>query len=71
MWIHPINSESLGRNRLQTRNQIGIPCVSVNIGIGMYWLPERQEDRIPIRVIVAAQRTLAAALDSIKQSASV
>jgi hypothetical protein len=38
MWIHPIKSESLGRNRLKTRNQIGIPCVSVNMGIGMYWL---------------------------------
>jgi hypothetical protein len=38
MWIHPINSESLGRNKLKTRNQIGIPCVSVNMGIGMYWL---------------------------------
>jgi hypothetical protein len=35
MWIHPINNESLGRNKLKTRNQIGIPWVSVNIGIGM------------------------------------
>ena len=41
MWIHPINSESLGRNKLKTRNQIGIPCVSVIIGIGMYRLPAR------------------------------
>ena len=41
MWIHPINSESLGRNKLKTRNQIGIPCVSVNIGIGMNTLPAR------------------------------
>jgi hypothetical protein len=38
MWIHPIKSESLGKNKLKTRNQIGIPCVSVNMGIGMYWL---------------------------------
>jgi hypothetical protein len=41
MWIHPINSESLGRNKLKTRNQKGIPCVSVNMGIGMYWLPAK------------------------------
>jgi hypothetical protein len=41
MWTHPINSESLGRNKLKTRNQIGIPNFSVNIGIGMYWLPAK------------------------------
>jgi hypothetical protein len=41
MWIHPINSESLGRNKAKTRNQRGIPWVSVKIGIGMDWLPAR------------------------------
>jgi hypothetical protein len=41
MWIHPINSESRGRNKLKTRNQMGIPCVSVSIGIGMSRLPPR------------------------------
>jgi len=41
MWIQPINSESLGRNKLKTRNQIGIPWVSVNIGIGKLLAPAR------------------------------
>src|SRR5579859_3010383 len=37
MWIHPINSDSLGKKRLRTRNHSGIPCASVKInmvGIG-------------------------------------
>jgi hypothetical protein len=34
MWIQPINRESLGRNKLKTRNQIGIPCVNVKMGMG-------------------------------------
>jgi hypothetical protein len=47
MWIHPINSESLGRNKAKTRNQKGIPCVSVHVGIGMYWLPAQSVQSPP------------------------
>src|SRR5277367_4070919 len=47
MWIQPINSESLGRNKLKTRNHIGIPWVSVNIGIGKLLAPARVYRRHP------------------------
>jgi hypothetical protein len=65
MWIHPINKEILGRNRLKTRNQIGIPCDSVIMGIGMNWLPARvylrhptaaTGDRCPIGVPLPSSR---------------